>query len=144
VISTYVSCVIEAPLAKVWQTIRPFDSLAAWHPYVAACTIEEGQPADRVGCIRRLQLRDGGIVRETLLALSDPEHRIVYDILESPMPVANYVARIDLHDITEGNKTFAHWSVQFDTADEKRAAMVTLLQDIFRTGLLRLNQLNYS
>jgi len=31
--------------------------------------------------------------------------------------------------------------VQFDTADEKRAAMITLLQDIFRTGLLRLNQL---
>src|SRR5262245_40283415 len=89
---THVSCVIGAPIAAVWKAIRPFDSLATWHPYIAASSIEGQHPADKVGGIRRLQLRDGGgIVRETLLALSDLDHSIVYDIIESNMPVENYI-----------------------------------------------------
>lgn len=140
-IRTHVSCVIEAPIQKVWRTIRPFDSLAAWHPHITACMIEGGQTADKVGSIRRLTLRDGGIVRETLLTLSDPEHRITYDIIESPMPVRNYVASLALHPVTEGDKTFAMWTVEFDTPDDRREEMIATLQDIFRSGLLNLNAL---
>lgn len=136
---TFVSIVIDAPIGKVWNIIRPFDSLPAWHPYVAAATMEKGLPSDKLGGIRRLELRDGGgIVRETLLALSDLERSIVYDIIESPMPVSNYVARIDLHEVTEGDKTFAHWSVEFDAPENRRDEMIPKLQDIFRTGLLQL------
>ena len=138
---TFVSCVIDAPIEKVWSAIRPFDSLQAWHPYIAASTMEKALPNDKLGSIRRLDLRDGsGIVRETLLALSDLEHSIVYDIIESSMPVSNYIARIDLHEITEGDKTLAHWSVEFDTPENRRDEMIPKLQDIFRTGLLQLNK----
>jgi len=140
-IKTHVSCVIDAPVKRVWDAIRPFDSLAAWHPYVAACTIEEGGPKDQLGIIRRIEMQDdGGVVRETLLALSDHDHRIVYDIIDSPMPVQNYVAQIDLHEVTEGGKTFAHWSVECDTPEDNQDAMIEQLQDIFRTGLLNLSQ----
>jgi len=142
VFRTYVSSIIDAPIATVWKVIRPFDSLSVWHPYVAACKIEEQRFADQVGCIRRIELRDGsGIVRETLLALSDSECRIVYDIIESPMPVENYVATLSLREITEGNKTVAHWCVEFDTPEDRREEMIAMLQDIFRSGLLRLHEL---
>jgi hypothetical protein len=139
-INTYVSCVIGAPIDTVWKVIRPFDSLAAWHPYVAACTIEGGHPSDQVGKIRRIEMHEGGIVRETLLELSDRRHSITYDIIESPMPVQNYVANLVLHEVTEGNKTFAVWSVEFDTPDSEREGMIIKLQDIFRRGLLRLDE----
>ena len=78
-------------------------------------------------------------MRETLLALSDTEHRIDYDIIESPMPVENYVASIQLSAITENHQTFAFWEVEFDTPDDQREQMIATLQDIFRSGLSQLN-----
>lgn len=139
---TYISSVIDAPIAKVWNTIRSFDSLSVWHPYVATCPIEGGLPTDKLGVVRRIVLREGGgIVREALLELSDIHHRIVYNIVESPMPVQNYVSRIELHEITEGAKTYAYWNVEFDTAEKTRDKMIATLQDIYRKGFLKLNEL---
>ena len=57
------------------------------------------------------------------------------------MPVENYVATIALQEVTEGHRTFALWSVEFDTADTQRDRMIVLLQDVFRSGLLKLNDL---
>src|SRR5688572_4174594 len=99
-VRTRISCVIDAPLQAVWNTIRPFDSLSVWHPHVASCVVEDQQPVDRVGCTRRITQHTGRIVMETLLELSDVEHRIVYDITQSPMPVQNYVATLALHAVT--------------------------------------------
>ena len=87
-----------------------------WHPAVADSQIENGEPSDKVGCIRNFNLEgDGGNIREQLLAHSDIEHATTYSILESPMPVANYVAKIALTEITDGDRTFIEWSAEFDT-----------------------------
>lgn len=140
-IKTQVSQVIDAPLERVWKTIRPFDSLSQWHPFVAVCDMENQQPNNTVGGIRTIGLKEGGVVRETLLGLSDTEHRIVYDIIESPMPVENYIASIQLYLVTETNQTFVFWDVVFDTPDDQQEAMIATLQDIFRSGLSQLNEL---
>ena len=86
----YASTVIDAPADRVWAAIRDFNGLPQWHPGIADSRIENSQPADRVGCIRHFHTRDGGTIRERLLALSDYEFSCVYEILESPMGVANY------------------------------------------------------
>jgi len=140
-ISTQVNCVINAPIEQVWATIRPFDSLSHWHPYVKHCVVEEGLARSEVGCIRRIDLEGGGVVRETLLGLSDLDHVIVYDIIESSMPVANYVATLSLHRIAEDDTVSAEWMVEFDVTDGPEEAMIATLQDIFNTGLHALNQL---
>ena len=109
--------------------------MSEWHPYVATCDIENDEPDDKLGCIRKIVLKDGGgIVRETLLALSDTDHRIIYDIVDSPMPVENYVATITLKKTDEGNKTSAHWSVEFDTDEENSEMMINTLNEIYRSG----------
>ena len=41
------------------------------------------------------------MLREQLLALSDPERTYTYNILISPMPVANYVATLRFTPITK-------------------------------------------
>ena len=64
--------------------------------------IENGQPSDRVGCIRHFHLRDGGMIRERLLALSDYDYSCTYEILESPMGVSNYIATLKLTPVTDG------------------------------------------
>lgn len=120
----YVSTVVQAPAAAVWQVVRDFNGLAGWTPFVADSRIEQGARADQVGCIRNFTLRDGGRIRERLLALSDYDLSCTYAILESPMGVTNYVAKLSLTPITDGNATFAEWQAEFDCAPEREAALV--------------------
>ena len=131
----YASSVIAAPAARVWETIRDFNGLPNWHPAIAESRIEAGAPADQVGCIRAFRLRDGGFIRERLLALSDYDFSCTYAILESPMGVENYVATLKLTPITDGDRTFAEWSAEFDCAPEREAELVALIgTGVFQGG----------
>jgi len=47
-----------------------------------------------------------------------------YSILESPMDVENYVARLSLTPITDGNRTFASWEAEFDCRPEREARLM--------------------
>ena len=122
-IKVYTSSVIDAPADAVWARVRDFNGLPQWTPFVAESRIEEGQPADRIGCVRNFRLRDGGVIRERLLTLSDYDYQCSYAILESPMGVENYVATLKLTPVTEGNRTFAEWWVEFDCAPEREQAL---------------------
>ena len=123
----YISCVIPAPAGTVWQTVRDFNGLPNWTPFVAESRIEQNMPADRVGCIRNFSLKDGGRIRERLLALSDYEMSCTYSILESPMGVENYIATLSLTPVTDGNQTFAEWTAEFDAAPEREGELVQFI-----------------
>ena len=120
----YASSVIAAPAARIWETIRDFNGLPNWHPAIVESRIEGGAPADQVGCVRAFRLKDGGFIRERLLALSDYDLSCTYSILESPMGVENYVATLKLTPITDGDRSFAEWSAEFDCAPEREAELV--------------------
>ena len=131
----YVSSVIDAPIADVWAVVRNFDSLAEWHPAVRDCRIERQQANNQVGCIRLLHLQDGGAVRERLLELSDREYRYCYSILEAPFAVTDYVATLQLIEITDGAKTLGVWSVEFQAApDDVERLQAMLARDVFQAG----------
>lgn len=123
-VQVYVSSVIDASADNVWSRIRDFNGLPLWHPGIADSRIENSQPADRVGCIRHIHTRDGGAIRERLLALSDYEYSCTYEILESPMGVSNYISTLKLTPVTDGARCFAEWSVEFD-CDEGRERDLT-------------------
>ena len=114
------SVVIDAPVDRVWAAVRRFDGVAAWNPGVDAATLETGQPTE-VGAIRKLDIVDGSVFRETLLAHSDLEHFYTYDILDSPLPCSNYIACHRFIEITDGNRTLGIWTGEFD-CDEADAA----------------------
>jgi hypothetical protein len=137
----YVSTVIAAPAAEVWRVIRNFNGLPDWTPFVAESRIEQGAPADQVGCIRNFRLKDSGRIRERLLMLSDYDFACSYAILESPMPVENYVARLSLTPVTDGNATFAEWQAEFDCPPDREAALVRQIgQGVFQAGFDALKQ----
>ena len=115
-VQVYASSVIDASADNVWSRIRDFNAMPQWHPLIADSRIENSQPSDRVGCIRQFSLRDGGMIRERLLALSDYEYSCTYEILESPMEVENYTATLKLTPVTDGARCFAEWSAEFDCA----------------------------
>ena len=91
--------------------------------------------------MRAFRLHDGGFLRERLLALSDVEHSLSYSILESPMPLEDYVATIRAHPVTDGDRSFVEWSARFECAPREEAALIEQIGDgVFRAGLERLAQ----
>lgn len=135
-IRVYVSSVIDAAADTLWSRIRDFNALPLWHPGIADSRIENNEPADRVGCIRHFHTRDGGMIRERLLALSDFDYSQTYEILESPMGVAGYVATLKLTPVTDGNRSFAEWSAEFDCEPgRERELSDTIGNGVFLVGL---------
>jgi Polyketide cyclase / dehydrase and lipid transport len=134
-VKVYTSSVIEAPADRVWATVRDFNALPNWHPAIRDSRIEGNHPSDKIGCVRSFNLKDGGTIRERLLALSDYDYSCTYAILESPMGVSNYIATLKLAPITDGNRTFAEWSAEFDCDPDRATALVQLVgQGVFQTG----------
>jgi hypothetical protein len=136
VIKVYTSTLIDAPAETVWTEIRDFNALPRWTPFVAESRIEGGHPADKVGCVRNLRLKDGGVIREQLLALSDFDLQCTYSILESPMGVENYVATLKLTPVTDGDRTFAEWWAEFDCPPERERELSRQIgQGVFQAAL---------
>ena len=121
----YTSSVINASAARVWARVRDFTGLSNWHPAIAESRIENSEPADKVGCIRNFSLRNGDRLREQLLGLSDFDMFCTYSILDSPMPLTNYVATLRLTPITDQDRTFIEWSADFDCAPDKEAELLS-------------------
>jgi len=132
--SIYVSSVIPAGVDRVWERIRDFNALPLWHPLVKFSEIEKGLPSDQVGCVRHFILQDGGDLRERLLALSDLEKMFTYSILDSPLPVVNYVATVRLKPITDSAHTFAEWTAEFDVTGGQETDVVERVTGVFQGG----------
>jgi hypothetical protein len=135
VVKVYTSSVLNAPADRVWGAIRDFNALPKWHPAIAESRIEGNEPADKVGCVRDFTLKDGGRIRERLLALSDFDYSCTYSILESPMGVTNYIATLKLTPITDGNRSFAEWTAEFDCEAGREAQLAQNIgQGVFQGG----------
>jgi uncharacterized protein YndB with AHSA1/START domain len=131
----YVSSVIDAPAARVWERVRDFNGLPRWHPAIRDSRIENGEPSDRVGCVRDFHLQNGDRIRERLLGLSDYDFFCTYSILESPMPLTDYVATLRLTPVTDGERTFIEWTAEFDCAEAEAEGLVTGIgTNVFQAG----------
>ncbi len=105
---------IDAPIGRVWEVLRDFNSHWAWHPAVGESNIENCEPADQVGCVRNFFLKDGNHIREQLLALSDRDYVSTYCILDATLPMKHYVATVRLKRVTDSERTFWHWQSTFN------------------------------
>lgn len=140
-IKVYTSSVIDAPADAVWAQVRDFNALPQWHPLIADSRIEGAAASDRIGCIRNFRTKDGGTIREQLLTLSDFDYECTYSILESPMGVENYIATIKLTPITDGNRTFAEWSAEFDCPEARERELAQAIgEGVFQGGFNALKQ----
>ena len=75
------------------------------------------------------------MLRERLLTLSDAEKTFSYYLLDTPIPLLNYVAHIALHRVTDGDRTFWRWTSEFDTPRGQERKLRTLVgEDIYMRG----------
>jgi hypothetical protein len=131
----HVSSVIDAPVARVWEVIRPFDAVAEVLPFVVSSPIEDGRAPTEVGAIRVVTQDDGGVFREVLVSHSDAEHSYSYTFVGSPIPVRNHLTTLSLRPITDGDRTLGEWASRFEIAPEQEGELVGLMQKNFLAGL---------
>jgi hypothetical protein len=77
----------------------------------------------------------GSELRERLLTLSDLEQTFSYCLLDTPVPLFNYVAHVRLVPVTDGNGTFWDWRCSFTTRAGAEAEMTRMVgEDIYDAG----------
>ena len=136
------STVIDAPVEDVWAILRDFNGHDQWHPAVADSAMERGAPVDKVGGVRRFHLADGSELREQLLTHSDIDMAFSYCLLDTPVPLLNYVAHVRLYPVTDGDMTFWQWESRFDTPRGREKELATLVgDDIYVAGMEAVREL---
>jgi len=138
--TVYASSIINAPVDKVWVVTRNFDGLPAWLPAISKSFIEDGNPPDKVGCIRNFTLVTGESVRERLLTLCDFNKICRYALLDGPLPMRDYVATFQLVSVTDGDATFGSWQAEFYTDAAAGIATTQRIETIFQEGFNTLKQ----
>ncbi|MDN3526336.1 SRPBCC family protein [Halomonas sabkhae] len=129
----YISTVMPITLEQAWSVLRDFNGLPTYHPFFATSYIEDGKPADQIGCVRHFHDHDGNPIREELLSLSDREHLCCYRILSAPaLPVRHYVSEMRLKPVTTTNQCFGEWWAEFEVDDADYDDVMQRVADTFR------------
>jgi hypothetical protein len=126
---------VSISVEKMWELIGGFNALPDWHPAVEKSELEEG------GKVRRLSLVGGGSIVERLERVDDNEHVYRYSIVESPLPVADYVAEIHVHPDEQGKGCTVEWSSEFKPKDASVADATQVIQGIYQAGFDNLKKL---
>ena len=118
---------ISAPLDRVWAIVGSFTGLmdASGTPYTT-----EGEG---IGMTRTLDVM-GSSITERFEELDEANHTTSYSIVESPLPVENYQAWIELTAAGDTETSIRWWS-QFEPAGADEDQMITLLQGIYEGGI---------
>ena len=127
----YYSTVFAQSADDIWNVIRDFNNYPVWVGGAGESRIEGGKSGDAVGAVRDV-LYQGKRIRQTLLALSDPDRLQVYEFCgDAPMPVQHYRATLRVTPIVEGNRGFVEWWATFDCAPERHDEWMTFFRDAF-------------
>jgi mxaD protein len=138
---------INAPVDKVWDAIKDFDSLPKWHPGFSDDKLTKGEN-NKVGAVRKLTVKDGPSFTEELLAFDDATHSYRYRIVESPLPLRDYVSHISVKPGAKGG-SHVTWSGSFkrkSTSDtppegENDEAATKLVAGVYAGGLANLKKM---
>lgn len=112
----YGSTIVKASPEEVWKLVRDFNALPEWFPFIVASELREGDLPDRVGAVRTLHARGGGVVRERLLELSDVEMRLRFLTFEGADLTLNYNGHMQVRPLTRVGGSFFEFYGVFDVA----------------------------
>jgi len=137
---------INAPPAKVWNFVKPFDSVPRWHPAFSATEIISGRDG-KVGAVRALTFKDGPTFTEELLAINEQSMAFTYCIVESPLPIDRYVSSMSVKPDGRGGSIVA-WVGVFSRKNprdnppeaESDATVAGLITGAYQAGLQNLKK----
>ena len=116
---------------EVWAMIGEFGTIDRWHPAIEMSVVE-GDGGN--GIYRTLTLGDGGVIRELLLDYSLRERLYSYAIIESPLPVANYVSSLAVSPGPDSGSAIVTWTSTFDASGVSDQEAADLIGGIYQAG----------
>lgn len=122
------TAVVPAAPDAVWELVGRFGALDAWHPYVPKAAIEGGGDPEQPGAVRVFSIEGTVVAREELLARDTAARVYSYAVLESLLPLREYVATLAVRPHPLGSEIV--WSARH-LADEAVAAQV---EEVFGEG----------
>ena len=125
---------VDRPPATVWKLVGEFNSLDVWLPPVRSSTFTGA--ATQPGAVRQLDLGNNASVTEKLLTYSAARRSYSYAFLQSPLPVKNYVATIELTETADG-KTLMKWHSTFDADGAPDDKAKDAILGIYDAGLAK-------
>jgi mxaD protein len=139
---------IDASTAEVWDKVKNFNDLGAWHPAVKTTEIVTGTN-NKVGAERLLTLQDGGTIKEKLLGYNSKAKTFKYSIIEGVLPVSDYVSSVTVKSAGK-DKTLVVWKGSFKRKDtsatpaegQDDASAVKTMTSVYRGGLDNLKKIS--
>jgi hypothetical protein len=125
---------LSAPPAKTWDTIKDFKGWQAWHPAFADTVITKGE-GNTQGSVRELTTKDGAKFVEELVKHDAVSRTYQYRIIESPLPITDYVSTLEVKGGYHGGSTVV-WSSHFGVkAGASNDEMKKTIAGVYRAGL---------
>jgi len=118
--------------AGVWALVGDFNSLNRWLPGIVS--------SERTDNTRVLTLGDGGKVTEILLEEDNVNHFYRYAITDSPLPVADYEAKITVDSNGKGGSVVT-WKTSFNAAGLPDKEAENVMRGVLKAGVSNLGKL---
>ena len=120
--------------ARAWSLVGDFCGIKAWHPAIKDCVLSERDGAK----IRTLTARDGSTFVEQLVKWDDKDTSYTYRILQSPLPVADYLSTLKVEEDDEPGKVAITWSSTFEPKGTSEEEARKAVSAVYLAGLLQL------
>ena len=121
---------------SLWQAIGSFAAIGEWHPMMEKVDAD----GENKGSTRRLQLVGGAQILERLEEVSPTERLYRYSIIQSPLPISDYVSEIRVKDNGDGTST-VEWTSDFSVNKANESDVVKTLQSVYQSGLDNLQKM---
>ena len=136
---------IKATPAKVWDKVKDFNGLPAWHPAIASSTATDGS---KVGSVRTLTLKSGGKIVEELEAYDEATMNMKYRMKEGALPVSTYTATLAVKAGPNGGAV-VEWRGAFyrghpgnnPPPEQNDEAAVKAITGVYQSGLANLKSI---
>ena len=132
--SVKISDRISASADKVWDLVGDFGGIQRFSAGIKSCTTT----GTGVGAVRTLELPNGVALQERCELLDAARRTFDYSIIAGPLPLSNYLARIQLSE--DGDGTRAEWSSSFEPKGISEPQAIAMVEGIYKGGIAGLKK----
>ncbi|MFN2322750.1 MAG: SRPBCC family protein [Trueperaceae bacterium] len=134
-VETHVERTLEVSAQRVWDVLRSFGGIESYLPMIARSEVR----GSGAGAVRMCTTQDGGRIEERLESLDDAAMRLVYTIVDGPMPIEDYHSTMRVEPAGDDRCTVS-WSCTFEAAPEAAAELRGLFTGVYTDGLAGLEK----
>jgi len=114
---------------ELWRIVSDFNGLSKFMEAVTAGSVD----GEGIGAIRTLTLPDGAQIHERLEEFDDSKMKLVYSILDGPLPVEAYKSTMQVTDLGNG-KSELMWSSIFNPKGASEKESKEAIEGIYNMG----------